>query len=158
MSSIHQLLKEALEGAQTVAIIGCGSLLLGDDAAGTLIAQRLSDLAGNARAYCGGSAPENFTGEIKKFRPDVLLIIDAADMSLPPGAVKVIAPEEIKGVSFSTHMLPLSIMLDYLQKEAGCRVCMLGIQAVTLEFGSELSPEVKITVDQVERALRELLV
>ena len=156
MSTVRELLAEAVQNAARVAVLGCGSPLLGDDAAGHLIAERLTGFDGNTRAFCGSTAPENFTGEIKNFRPDVLLVIDAADMSLPAGQAAFIPPEEIKGASFSTHMLPLHIMLDYLRQETGCRVFLLGIQAVSLEFGSNMTPEVQATVKEVAKALLEL--
>ena len=157
MSAVQTLLAEILAGARRVAILGCGSQLCGDDAAGVQIAERLSDLGENVQVYCGGTAPENFTGEIKKFRPDALLVIDAADMGLPPGQAAMIPPEDIGGVSFSTHMLPLKIMLDYMRREIGCRISLLGIQGAELEFGADMTPEVSAAVDEIVSALIELL-
>ena len=157
MTEVEALLNGILAGARRVAVLGCGSLLLGDDAAGSLIAERLADLRGNARAYCGSTAPENCTGEIKRFHPDTLLVIDTADMAMRPGAAALVPPEDIDGASFSTHMLPLRIMLDYLREEIGCRVFLLGIQGATLEFGAEMTPRVSAAVEAVASALRGLL-
>jgi len=155
--TIKALLTEVLEGAKRVAVLGCGSVLGGDDAAGMEVAERLSDLRGDARAYCGSTAPENFTGEIKRFRPDVLLVVDAADMGWKPGEVALIPTEDIAGVSFSTHMLPLRIMLDYLRVETGCQVRLIGIQGAALGFGADMTQPVSAAVDAVSNALRELL-
>ena len=157
MNTVKTLLSEALNGARAVAILGCGSELIGDDAAGTLIAGRLSGFSECVRVYCGGTAPENFTGEIKKFQPDTMLVIDAAELSLPPGAVSLIPLDKIGGVSFSTHMLPITIMLDYLHKEIGCRTYLLGIQGVCYEFGAEMSLEVKASAEMIISALSSLL-
>ena len=157
----EHLLSEALRGARTVAILGCGSELRGDDAAGEEVAERLLELeagkGSNTLVCCGGSAPENFTGEIKKFRPDLLLIIDAADMGLPPGAVAMIKSDEIGGASSSTHSLALNIMSGYLERETGCRVSVLGIQPASMEFGAALTPNVRQTVDEIVSALDNLL-
>ncbi|MCL2351213.1 MAG: hypothetical protein FWC55_01640, partial [Firmicutes bacterium] len=49
-------LAEAFAGSRTVAILGCGSLLLGDDAAGMLVAERLA--AGQGAADEQGTAGE----------------------------------------------------------------------------------------------------
>ena len=153
INTVWPLLAENLKDAHTLAIIGCGSLIRGDDAAGMVIAERLTEPGENVRVYSGSTAPENFTGEIKKFKPDVLLVIDAADMALPPGEAAIIPPEKIDGVSFSTHTLPLKIMLEYLRKEIGCRPVLLGIQGASYEFGADLTPAVRITVEQVVQAL-----
>jgi len=158
-TAIKAALAEALAGAERVAVLGCGSVLAGDDAAGMAVAERLSDFnsSGDVRVYRGSTAPENFTGEIKRFRPDALLVIDAADMGAKPGEVGMIPTEEITGASFSTHMLPLRILLDYLREEIGCRVCLLGIQGAKMEFGTGMTPPVSAAVDAVAGALRELL-
>jgi len=157
MSEIREILSEILDGAQTVAIIGCGSLLMGDDAAGSLIARRLSLLSGSAAAFCCETAPENFTGDIKRLKPDVLLAIDAADMGLAPGAAALIPVGDIGGASFNTHMLPLRLMLEYLRLETGCRVYLLGIQGKKMAYSEHVTPEVGETVDEIADTLEKLL-
>ena len=156
MSKIRGLLAETLHDTHSLAILGCGSALLGDDAAGMQTAERLQALGGNVRVFCGSTAPENFTGEIKSFRPDALLVIDAAELAKPPGTVALIPPDKINGATFSTHMLPLSIMLDYLRSEINCRVCILGIQGRSFEFGAPLTTEVNDAVDDIVSALISL--
>ena len=151
------MLKEALTDASRVAILGCGSPFRGDDAAGSRIAELLGDLRGRARAFVGGTAPENLTGEIKRYNPDLILVIDAVDMSLPPGETQLILSEEIGGVTFSTHILPLSIIMDYLASEIGCKVFLLGIQVKSLEFMTDPSPLVAQAIDTIAAELREIL-
>jgi len=157
MSEWQTLLADALSGAGRVAILGCGSPVRGDDQAGLKVAESLAHLTGRARAFWGSSAPENFTGEIKRFQPDVLLVVDAADMGRPPGTVALIPADEVGGVSFSTHMLPLKIILDYLRRETGCGTHLLGVQPSALEFGEELSPEVSGAVAEIAEALESCL-
>jgi len=154
-NEVRKLLAPVLAGK--TAILGCGSILRGDDAAGYCIAERLSGLSGNARAFCGSSAPENLTGEIKRFRPDTLLVVDAADIKQPPGTVALIPPDSVSGATFSTHMLPLRVMLDYLRREIGCKIYLLGIQAASLETGTEMTPEVSSAVEDIVSVLLELL-
>ena len=156
MSHVRKLLEEALGGARTAAILGCGSILRGDDAAGMYIAGQLTGLGENVRVFAGSTAPENFTGEIKKFRPDVLLVIDAADMGKRPGEAAIIPVEKIDGVSFSAHILPLKIMLEYIRREIGCRRALLGIQGASYELAAELTPEIKDTADEVVAVLQEI--
>ena len=161
VSAIKSLLEEALAGVSTVAILGCGSPLRGDDAAGSLIATNLADLDarsnGRARTYYGEVAPESQTGPIKEFNPELLLIIDAVDMSCEPGEVRIIPADEVGGVSFSTHILPLPILMQYLEGEIGCRTLLLGIQVANLELMADMTPAVADAVNTITSALRELL-
>ena len=34
-----------------------------------------------------GPAPENFTGPLRRFRPDLVLLVDAAQMDAEPGTI-----------------------------------------------------------------------
>ena len=145
-------LSEAVADATSIAILGCGSTLRGDDAAGSVIAERLASLespASRLKAFPGYSAPENLTGEIKQYNPDLVLVIDAVDMGMRPGDTRLIPLEDVGGISFSTHMLPLPILMDYLHRETGCRVVLLGIQVSSLEFMAEMTPDVAQTVDDL---------
>lgn len=156
MTSLNEFIKEALEDSQRPVLLGAGSCLMADDAAGVMITDALLERFGETperfRVFSGGTAPECFTGEIKRFHPDHVIIIDAADIGAKPGELCSIDPEAIAGVSFSTHMLPLKIMLEYLQKEIGCRTMILGIQPASLEFGGEITPEVLETVEELIEA------
>jgi hydrogenase 3 maturation protease len=153
----RDLISELLKGAARPCILGAGSCLMADDAAGVMITdaliERFGKEPGRFAAFSGGTAPECFTGEIKKFNPDLVLIIDAADMGLAPGEVRSIEPTEVSGVSFSTHMLPLKVMLDYLNKEIGCRTAIVGIQSESLEFGGEMCSAVSRTVEVLIHSL-----
>jgi hypothetical protein len=95
-----------LKGATRVVLLGVGSDLRGDDAAGMMAAERLSHTP-KLNVLLGGTAPENLTGEIKKLKPSHLLIVDAAEMKAEAGTIRLLTPEEIGGFSFSTHALPL---------------------------------------------------
>jgi len=105
-----------------------------------------------------GHAPENATGELRKFAPDLVLMIDAADMGETPGTVKWIPEESIDGMSASTHSLPLSILARYLKLELNCVVAVLGIQPLSIAVGERVSSEVlgaiNETVDALDRIIR----
>lgn len=136
-----------------------------DDAAGVLVARLLlqRDLAPEADRVLiieAGHAPENRTGELRRFRPDMVLIIDAADMGETPGTVQWIPEESIDGMSASTHSLPLSMLSRYLKLELQCTVAVLGIQAASNDVGESLTPEVldaiNEIVDELERLIRRV--
>jgi hydrogenase 3 maturation protease len=145
-----------------VAVVGVGSDLRGDDVAGVRVARRLAAWArrtGSTRlaAFLGGAAPENFTGEIVRFRPDLLVLVDAAHLGIAPGAVQVIAPEAVGGLAFSTHMLPVPIFLDYVRAACGCRALVLGIEIVQKDVLAPVSPPVERAVRRLVRAFERHL-
>ena len=51
--------------------------------------------------------------------------------------------EEAAGISCSTHMLPLPLMIDYLSMECGCRPYLIGIQPKNTEQGMGIHPRVR---------------
>ena len=125
-----------------------------DDAAGVLVARALLQRnwgrdADRLLIIEAGPAPENRTGELRKFHPDVVLIIDAADMGEAPGILQWIPEESIDGMSASTHSLPLSMLSRYLKLELNCAVAVLGIQAASNEVGESVSPDVARAIDEI---------
>jgi hydrogenase maturation protease HycI len=145
-----------------VAVVGIGYELGGDDAAGVQAARELTQagrLGGPTDCLVveGGAAPENVTGILRKFNPQLVLCIDAADMGETPGSVRWIEQDEIDGLSASTHSLPLSMYAHYLSHELGCEVAILGIQPGTTAMGAPLSPTVQAAIRGVTSALCESL-
>jgi hydrogenase 3 maturation protease len=138
-------------GAPPVVVLGVGSELRSDDAVGLHVARAIGETRmPNVRAIAGGPAPENRTGEIRALSPSLLIIVDAADMSAEPGTIRVLDPDDVRGASFATHGLPLSVLASYLRIEIGCRVILIGIQPLSISFGESISAE-------AEKAARSLV-
>ena len=102
-----------------------------------------------------GQAPENRTGELRRFIPDLVLIVDAADMGEKPGPIQVISQESIDGMSASTHSLPLSMLARYLKLDLNCAIVFLGIQPRSNEVGETVSGEVLAAVSELVDDLQE---
>ena len=152
---LKHLLVKRLGGVRRLAIVGAGSCLKADDAAGIVLTDRLmKKCASPCLLICSaGAAPENYTGVLRQFAPEHVLLIDAADFGGNPGDTVLIPPEAITGVSFSTHMLPLNFFLTYLCRETGCAATVIGIQPLCLAFGAPMSKPVQTAVSRVSRAL-----
>lgn len=153
MNRMILTLTAEIVGGSKVAFLGVGSPLRADDSVGLYIvnklASRLTPHAGQElRFYLGESAPENFSGEIRNFGTTHLVVIDAADMSEAPGTMRIIEQDQIGGTSFSTHMMPLKMLTDYLVMATGCKVFVLGIQPQSLAFGQLISEPVQKAADQ----------
>jgi len=143
-----------------LAIIGIGNELNGDDAAGVLIARRLavslSSLA-HILVVDGGPAPENFTGPLRRFKPHLALIVDAANMGAQPGDIAMVNWQDLDGLSASTHSLPPSVFGQYLMSETGCELALLAVQAAQLEHGAPLTPAVAAAVESISQAIEDTL-
>ncbi len=163
MATLKALLKSRLRNAKKVALLGVGSELRGDDAAGLLVARQLIRVCGRRKkgaefkVFIGDTAPENLTGEIKKFKPTHVLIVDSAQMRQKAGAVKFIDPSKVGGISFCTHSLPVNILTDYLITSLGCEIIILGIQPKNIDFGGDVSPEVRESAGHVSAAIKEII-
>ena len=149
---------ETPSAARPVVVMGVGSPLRSDDAAGLHVAASLGRASlPHVTAIEAGPAPENFTSEIRRIHPAVLLIVDCARMGERPGSVNVIGAEEIAGVSFGTHGLPLSVLADYVRQEVGCAVIFLGIEPGSVDPGETLSAAAAAGVQEAVSILRAAL-
>lgn len=152
-------LSSFLKGAGHVAIVGIGSEMRGDDAAGIEVVRELRHKLKSSKVFLveGGVVPENFTSNIRRFKPSHIIFIDATDFGAEPGEVILAEPEAIKGQSFSTHTLPLSMLAGYLREQTRAKIMLLGIQPARAQMGAEMSGPIKDAVEKVnEVLLREL--
>jgi hydrogenase 3 maturation protease len=148
--------------------MGIGQTLNGDDAAGALVAQGLlkRQRAGWSDAprpvpfslfvIEAAHAPENCTGAIRRFAPDLVILVDAADMGDPPGTVRWLDWRDAAGFDASTHMLSLYMMARYLAADLACVIGVIGIQIQDTSLGAPVSPPVRRAVRSVCRGLTML--
>ena len=142
-----------------IVLLGVGNELQGDDAAGLLVIRAIERRLDSNPAVLileGGVAPENFTANIRRFCPDVVIFLDAADMGAEPGTVQLIPLDRVDGFSASSHIQPLSVLSEFIIAEMGCRVEILGIQAQTMEMGAGVSEMVRKAAFQVADELIDL--
>jgi len=136
--------------------LGSGNRLGGDDAIGPCLVDMLSHGQRRAKvprsaeitAIDAGTAPESYTSVIRQRRPESLILVDAADMGLPPGALRTIPPEKISVLSFSTHHMPLSMFISYMQEFCG-KVLLIGVQPERTEMGKRLSKAVRKSMTEL---------
>jgi len=131
-------------------ILGVGNELHGDDGIGPWIARRFR--ATGWRTMDCFTVPENYTSMVKRLQPTDIVIVDAADMGLAPGEMRVIPPGHLGTVAFSTHMLPLSLLVEYLGEATDATVTVIGIQPRRFQDG--LSPEVREAGGELMALLR----
>jgi hydrogenase maturation protease len=139
-------------------IICCGNPERGDDGAGALVARRLRDI---------GIEAETRTGEASELLEawrgaDHVVVVDAVETGAPAGTVWMWDGRQANfpaRESTSTHGLglaeaiTLARVLDRLPERLG----VYGIEGRRFEPGSEVSPEVKLAVEEVVRRIAQPL-
>ena len=84
-------------------------------------------------------------------------MLDCADIHKKPGAVEIIELKDIAGISFSTHMLPIDIMADYLMQSLKCSCTIIGIQPKSIDYGSVVSPQVTKAVKDLASTILSII-
>jgi len=122
----------------------------GDDSIGPYIADKLESTKHISVIDCG-TTPENYTSIVKKHKPKKLIIIDATDMNLSPGEIRIIPEEKIGSMHISTHGIPLSIIMNYL-KEHTEQILLIGIQPKTIH--GPMTEKVKKSGDKLIKIIK----
>ena len=126
-------------------LLGIGNEMNGDDAIGVWIARNFRHK--NWLAIDCATVPENYIGEIVRQHPEKIVMVDAAQMNLKPGEVRIIPKEKISKATFSTHTIPLSLFMGHLKELTKSKIYLIGIQPKVL-YG-KMSNEAKKAGERV---------
>lgn len=152
-------MKKFLKSREKLVILGIGNQLRGDDFSGSLVARKLNNTLENRNVVVldGGTVPENFTGLIKRENPSHIILVDAADMKKPPGHIKIIKKDEISQYNISTHAMPLSFLIKYLEHSTKARIILIGIQPKEMELLDTVSPEIYTSITLLFDIFQEII-
>jgi len=158
--------------ANSVAILGVGNRLRGDDAIGCIVCDEIQKVEAKVKVKFGtstlastslfvldcGSTPENYVQPVAVRKPTHILVVDCCHYGAKPGEFRLFSREEVDGLSYgllSTHTLPLTLTIEMLSMETGATVELLGIQPESIEFGEELSHPVRRALPGVVASVRD---
>jgi len=155
---LEQILSSASVSGGDLVIVGVGNTLRGDDGVGVELARILKESMKSERAkvFIVEDKVDLIPKMLRDVNPGIILLLDAADFGGRPGEIRVMKLEEASRKAISTHELPL----DLIMKAAGISApaYVLGIQVENLEFGKEVSPQVKAAANEVASLLLKLVV
>ena len=148
-------------------ILGIGNILWADEGFGVRAVeemQRRYRFPENVRLLDGGTQGIYLVDQVRA--ADVLVVFDAVDYGLPPGAMKQVegdqVPKFMGAKKMSLHQTGFQEVLAMaeLMGDYPGHLLLIGVQPVELEdFGGSLRPEVKGRIDQaIDRALDYLAV
>lgn len=156
-ANIEQELRNFISGAKKIAILGIGNELRTDDGLGLFIVENISIEAPSLLIENVGSVPEAFTRSLAEFGAERIIMIDAADMQKPPGYVQLVTKDRITGIALSTHSMPLSFLMMYLEQETGGHTILLGVQPQNIQFGEGMTPQIENVAKELISTLERLL-
>ncbi|MHA1904257.1 MAG: hydrogenase 3 maturation endopeptidase HyCI [Candidatus Thorarchaeota archaeon] len=154
---ISEELKNFISDAKRIAILGIGNDLRTDDGVGLFIISGLKTTSPDLFIENVGSVPEAFARPLADFGADRVIMVDAADMRKPAGHVELVTKTRIGGIALSTHSMPLSFLMQYLEDATGGQTILLGIQPQSIVFGEGLTSEIKEVAQKVISTLDAIL-
>ena len=127
----------------TTELWGVGQPLRGDDGAGVFVASRLARRPPEGlRVRVCETVPDNYLARLLRDPPELLLVVDAADLGLSPGTlVRLESPTGGEAIFSGTHDFPWDAQLRSLRDRL--RLVFLLVQPRDRDLRVGLSPEVR---------------
>jgi len=153
-------LKKFLKNHGKIVILGIGNEIKGDDAIGPNTAWKLGELFkknDDVFVFDGGTVPENYTGLIRKENPTHIILVDAVEIKKEPGYIKVVQKEDISNYNLSTHAMPVSFLIMFMEATIDADIILIGIQPKKMDPGDGISKEVEKSIGIVVNTLFKLI-
>lgn len=122
-----------------VALIGIGSDIRGDEAAGPRVIDHLQAEGLDALLIRAESRPENFTKEIRRYNPTHVVFIQAASFGGAPGEHLLTT---IEGHGGSLHESPLTTLYHFLDTVLDAEWRLLLVEPKATSVG-DMTPELE---------------
>ncbi|HDH44130.1 MAG TPA: hydrogenase maturation peptidase HycI [Thermococcus sp.] len=152
-------LEEFFKDAKKVLICGIGNDTRGDDAFGVYVVEKLKGMISNQKVVflnCG-EMPESYTGKIIRENPSHVVFIDAIHFEGKPGEIILADPEGTLGEAFSTHKMPLKLLVRYLKQHTKAKFILIGAQPKQTGLFVEMSEELRESAEGLVKILEKIL-
>lgn len=143
-------------------ILGVGNSFRRDDGIGPAVIQALQagDELQGANLLDGGTDGFSLLEYMKGY--DEVLVVDAVDMGLNPGSIRMFSPAEarmtIQADALSTHGFGLAEVIALMETlNIETELNILGVQVKDISFGEEMSPEVSETIPELLERVKEFM-
>jgi hydrogenase 3 maturation protease len=127
-----------------ILFVGIGNVLKSDDGVGVYISESIKE-HDNILTLSAGPSIENYIGKINSLKPDILVLVDCADLRMGPGRFRLMDLSVIQDYVFNTHNISLKRLAEFFPM----KVFLLGIQPENIDFGENISYIVKSKADQI---------
>jgi hydrogenase 3 maturation protease len=142
-----------------IAVCGIGNRMRGDDGVGPEVVEALKREVRDRDILLidSDTSPENMLGELQEFSPDKVIIVDAVELGKDPGSIGIVDIHSVKKQAMSTHKLPLSIFIDYLQTRMKFKLVFVGIQPREIGLNAEMSEECRNAIPLAKELVKQNL-
>lgn len=140
---------------EKVVIVGFGNILLQDEGIGVHIAQQLQgyDLPKNIEVIDGGTASLDVLSSLNEMRK--LIIVDAVKSKGKPATIYRFCPGDLAHTkdteSLSLHQIDVieALRITARTSKLPDEIVIIGIEPKDVEWGTDLSPEVKDKIPDI---------
>jgi hydrogenase maturation protease len=142
---------EAFAGNGKIYVLGLGNTDKADDGAGVLVAEALKKHFPRY-SYSEHDGVEGTVLDLSEKDEELtVFFVDAANLKMSPGTIRMVMKEEIKDTEITTHRVAVALMASIL-KRAGKKSAVICIQPKAIEFRGEVSDPVKSAIDILVKA------
>lgn len=78
-------------------------------------------------------------------------------MKKEPGYIRVVQKEEIANYNISTHAMPVSFLIKYMETTINAEIILIGIQPKQMQLAQGISKEMKDSINIVVNTIFELI-
>ncbi|MEW6232828.1 MAG: HyaD/HybD family hydrogenase maturation endopeptidase [Chloroflexota bacterium] len=143
-----------MENLKKTLILGLGNILLQDEGVGVRVVEAMRDVPTppGVDLLDGGTAGLSLLELMEGY--DRVIVVDAVEAGAEPGAIFKFRPEDLAAMPnvqlTSFHQVGLMDVLQ-LAESVGQRpeVVIIGVQPASLNWGTDLTPQLKDTVPRV---------
>ena len=147
-----------------LTVLGIGNVLMCDEGVGVRLleaVQEARDWPDNVEFIDGGAGGLNLLNVIES--AECMVVFDAAEMNLPAGEFRVIRPDQLADEDaahrLSMHDAPFLETLklcEEFSRRPG-KIVILAVQPKKVDYGRELSEQLRAAFDKLVRAAVELV-
>jgi hydrogenase maturation protease len=147
----RELLRLMSQEDKQILFVGIGNLLKMDDGVGVYISKRIKN-KGNVSSLTVEVSIENYIGKINSLNPDILVLIDCADLNSTAGTFRLLSLSQIQDLTFNTHSISLKRLSEFFMMP----VYVLAIQPGIIDFGENLSYLIKNVANRIINQINRL--
>ncbi len=134
-----------------ILFVGIGNVLRSDDGVGVYICRNIVS-TNNVKTLIVEVSIENYIKKINDLNPDILVLVDCADLNRVPGYAELLPVEQIKDFTTNTHNISLKRVSEFFNM----KVLVLGIQPDSVSIGENMTKQVKESADRIIKNINEI--
>ena len=137
-------IKAAIAPKGRTLLITIGNPLRADDGLGPFVGERIKFTTSDCQVINAYTTPENIAQTAIDFKPEKIVLLDAARFGGRPGELKIIPLDRInQQAAISTHSFPLSVTFSIVKEDSGAELVAIGVEPASMGYEEGLTPAVK---------------